>query len=133
VKREAGIFLIVGGLTVLLDFLTYRALVWTTWTGIDAAKAIGFLTGTVFAYFANRAWTFGSARHASGSAPRFIVLYALTLGANVLVNALTLSAGKGIAGIVEVAFVLATGVSATLNFIGMKFYVFKPVAAPGTP
>jgi putative flippase GtrA len=131
-RREASIFLVVGGLTVLLDFLVYRGWVWTGLTGTDAAKALGFLTGTVFAYFANRAWTFGSARHAAGSAPRFIVLYALTLGANVLVNAWMLAVCAGFAAAVEAAFLAATAVSATLNFIGMKFYVFRSAPAQGT-
>jgi putative flippase GtrA len=87
IKRELAIFLIVGTLTVMIDFLTYRGLVWAQLLGVDSAKGIGFLTGTVFAYFANRFWTFGHKAHAVGSAWRFIILYSLTLAANVLVNA----------------------------------------------
>ena len=91
IKRELAIFLIVGTLTVMIDFLTYRGLVWTQLLGVDSAKGLGFLTGTVFAYFANRFWTFGHKTHAVGSAWRFIILYSLTLATNVLVNAFLMS------------------------------------------
>jgi putative flippase GtrA len=91
IKRELAIFLVVGTLTVMIDFLTYRGLVWAQLLGVDSAKGLGFLTGTVFAYFANRFWTFGHKAHAVGSAWRFIILYSLTLAANVLVNSLLIS------------------------------------------
>lgn len=125
IRRELAIFLIVGSLTVLLDYLTYRSWVWMGLMGIDMAKATGFLIGTVFAYFANRFWTFSHKPHASGSAWRFIILYAATLGANVLVNALALAILNGAVAAFQVAFLLATGVSACLNFVGMKLFVFK--------
>lgn len=127
IRRQLLTFLVIGSLTVALDFLCYRALM--TWGGTPAgaAKAAGFLTGTVFAYFANRAFTFGSHRHAAGSAWRFGMLYALSLGANVAVNALCLAALQLFAGAVAVAFLAATGVSTCLNFLGMKYFVFPDV------
>jgi putative flippase GtrA len=91
IRRELAIFLVVGTLTVMIDFLTYRGLIWAQLLGVDSAKGLGFLIGTVFAYFANRFWTFGHKAHAVGSAWRFIILYSLTLTANVLVNAFLIS------------------------------------------
>jgi Predicted membrane protein len=125
IRRQLAIFLVVGSLTVLVDFLTYRCLIWMGLIGINMAKAAGFLIGTVFAYFANRFWTFGNKPHAPGSPWRFAILYAATLGANVFVNALVLVLLAGIATAIQVAFLLATGVSASLNFLGMKLFVFK--------
>jgi putative flippase GtrA len=125
IKRELAVFLVVGSLTVLIDFLTYRSLVWTGWMNINLAKAIGFLTGTLFAYFANRVWTFGHQEHAPGSVWRFVLLYAITLSANVLVNAGCLALLSPLSIAVQVAFLIATGVSAVLNFLGMKLFVFK--------
>jgi putative flippase GtrA len=124
IRRELGIFLVVGVTTVLIDFVTYRGLAWGG-APIDAAKAAGFLTGTVFAYVANKAWTFGHAGPASGSLWRFALLYAVTLAANVLINAAVLHALAGSTWAVQWAFLLATGTSATLNFLGMKFFVFQ--------
>jgi putative flippase GtrA len=125
IKREVLIFLIVGSLTVLVDYLSYRGLVWSGLLSIYIAKAMGFLIGTVFAYFANRAWTFGHKTHASGSAWRFTLLYSTTLCANVLVNSLALSLLAEISASIQIAFLLATGFSAFLNFLGMKLFVFK--------
>ena len=129
IKRELGIFLVVGTLTVLVDFLSYQGLLALSGWGNDTAKAIGFLVGTLFAYVANRFWTFGHQTHAGSSVWRFGLLYAATLGANVATNALMLQALGPRAGAVQLAFLVATGVSAVMNFLGMKFYVFNARAA----
>ena len=125
IKREAAVFLVVGSLTVLIDFLIYRGLVWTGCLVVDKAKAVGFLTGTTFAYFANKMWTFGHQEHTPGSASRFVILYAITLCANVLVNAGCLELFRTLPFAVTAAFLIATGISAVLNFTGMKWFVFK--------
>jgi putative flippase GtrA len=132
ITRELRIFLIVGVTTVAIDFLTYRGLVWLGLPSIAFAKGTGFITGTVFAYFANRFWTFGHKGPAAGTVPRFAVLYAATLGANVLLNSAVLRALGDTPFGVQAAFLVATAVSAALNFLGMKFYVFnKPQMARG--
>jgi putative flippase GtrA len=129
IKRELAIFLLVGALTVTVDFISYRGLHDFALMSINMAKAASFLLGTLFAYFANRFWTFGSIQHIPGSAWRFALLYASTLGANVITNSLALNIFAHIACSVQLAFMLATTVSACLNFIGMKLFVFKPIIA----
>jgi putative flippase GtrA len=91
IRRELTIFLIVGILTAIIDFLTYRVLLWTQLLDLYSAKGLGFLTGTIFAYFANRFWTFSHNNHAAGSFWRFFVLYIITLSVNVLVNSALIS------------------------------------------
>ena len=130
IKRELAIFLIVGVSTVLVDFISYRGLIGFQVMEVDMAKAAGFLVGTLFAYFANRFWTFGHNPHVPGCVWRFSALYASTLGANVLTNALVLKLLADMAIAIQLAFLLATGVSACLNFLGMKLFVFKPIPAP---
>ncbi|EFL91634.1 putative membrane protein with GtrA-like domain [Candidatus Regiella insecticola LSR1] len=125
IKRELSLFLLVGTLTVLVDFLFYRSLIWLGAMGITTAKVIGFLLGTLFAYFANRFWTFVHRSPTTGSPWRFMFLYASTLCVNVLANALLL---KWLTDI-RLAFLLATGLSALLNFLGMKLFVFKDKTA----
>lgn len=123
--RELVVFIIVGSLTVLMDFLSYRGLVDGLAVQVDIAKGSSFLIGTIFAYFMNRTWTFGRVTHSSGTAWRFVGLYAVTLGANVLVNTWALDIFRQASAVVQLAFLLATGVSAALNFVGMKWFVFK--------
>ncbi len=120
-RRELALFLVVGSLTVLVDLLVYRGALASGVAAVGACKAAGFLAGTVFAYFANKAWTFGHAGPAPGSALRFSAVYGATLLANVAVNAGVLSLGAR----VTPAFLAATAVSAALNFAGMKFLVFR--------
>jgi putative flippase GtrA len=124
IRKELTIFLVVGGLAVLVDYLTYSVIIWTGLLGTNLAKGAGFLTGTVLAYFANRLWTFGTLAHAEGNAWRFSALYTLTLFINIYANALILGALTAYPYPLQVAFVIATGLSATLNFFGMKYFVF---------
>jgi len=125
IKKELPVFLLVGCLTVVVDFLTYRALLVWSPLPLGAAKGIAFVAGTVFAYIANQFWTFNHVESSKGSWWRFILLYSMTLGANVIINSVTLAHMTPNPHAVQVAFVIATGVSAALNFIGMKFFVFR--------
>src|SRR3990167_3211350 len=120
IKKEINIFLIVGSLTVLTDFITYRSLLWASVCSIDTAKALGFITGTIFAYLANRIWTFGHKQHAEGTLVRFLLLYSLTLAANIIINSTVIQLLAALTWKLPIAFLFATGVSATLNSIGMK-------------
>lgn len=130
IRRELAVFLVVGTLTVAVDFLAYRGLLSTGLLPRDWAKGAGFLVGTVFAYIANRFWTFNHQEHIPGSAWRFAGLYATTLGANVQVNRLALGILGDAGEAMQAAFLVATGVSAALNFVGMKLFVFKAASRP---
>ena len=89
------------------------------------AKGVGFVTGTIFAYAANRLWTFNRAEGGGSVFGLFMVLYVATLTINVGVNSAMISLfDKGELGR-SVGFLAATGTSATLNFIGMKTIVFR--------
>ena len=122
-NREVGSFLVVGGLTILVDYLSYWSLFEFDVLSVGPAKAAGFLCGTSFAYFANRRWTFGTKRHKPGGLRRFLVLYAGSFGANIIVNSLALN----LLANMHWAFLLATAISASINFLGMKFFVFTSI------
>jgi putative flippase GtrA len=116
-------FLLVGSTTVLVDAVTYVLLDWAG-VPVDVAKALGFLTGAVFAYFANWRFTFG-ARRSRWSEVLFVVVYALALGLNVSVNsAVRAWLGTDTVG-ATAAFLVATGLSAVWNFVGMSLFVFR--------
>jgi putative flippase GtrA len=131
IKRELVIFLVAGFLTVALDFLLYRGLIYIKPFGFDSvnlAKGLSFIGGTIFAYFANRFWTFNQQTTSPGSVLRFSWVYIIGLLANIAINHLSIAWLSSVIltpeYILLIAFFLATGVSATLNFIGMKFFVF---------
>lgn len=128
-RKQLQRFLMVGGTTVFIDFAIY-CLGFSCGLDKSVAKSIAFLVGTVFAYFANKAWTFEAEKHTGGGVSLFILVYSVTLLVNVAVNALFLWALDGFPLKIVIAFVIATGTSATLNFLGMKYIVFaKPASS----
>lgn len=122
-KSEIKRFLVVGVTTVFIDMLVYFACV-QLGINIDLSKGIGFITGTIFAYFANKHWTF-SVQGGYKQFICFLALYTVTLGVNVGVNWVVLNL-LGVSKITYIgAFLMATASSAALNFIGMKFLIFQ--------
>jgi putative flippase GtrA len=124
ISKKLMVFLIVGGMTVVVDYLVYRGLVLSGLWETGVSKALGFLAGSVFAYVVNRFWTFGDRNHRAGSWLRFSALYALTLFINIFINASMLDLTTDFHYSVQWAFLLATGVSAALNFLGINYFVF---------
>jgi putative flippase GtrA len=131
IKRQLGIFLIVGLLTILIDFLIYCCLIYMQPFGLDGigiAKGISFIGGTIFSFFANRFWTFNQQSTTAAGIFRFMLVYVLGFIANIVINHLCIkwfsSSILDIKYILISAFLLATGISASINFIGMKFFVF---------
>ena len=124
-NRRVVIFLIIGINTVLIDYFIYIGLINLIFEK-NFAKALGFISGTIFSYFANKIWTFGDIQSQSKSYIYFTILYGFTLSINVLVN---ISCIKLLASLGEISFtisfLIATTCSATINFIGMKKFVFK--------
>lgn len=120
-------FLPIGVGAVLIDFLAYTALIRL---GLDPtiSKAASFVLGAFFAFVGNRYYTF---KRSSG--PRgfmiFGMVYVISLILNVATNHLALDASTGLGAVrwqsLSLAFVAATGVSATSNFFGMKTLVFR--------
>ena len=84
--------------------------------------------GALFAYAANKTWTFKQRKH--GLAPiAFCMVYGSTLVVNTFTNGVIVRLLPPEYWAILVAFVIATGVSATLNFAGMKCIVFRKGAA----
>lgn len=123
-KKELGVFLIVGGLTVAVDYVSYLIILSLGVLTVDPAKAASFVSGTLFAYVANKKFTF-SHNSPKGNIVLFATIYASTLLVNVLINKFVLVSLSPMALATHIAFLAATGVSASLNFLGMKFLVFK--------
>ena len=144
-KKQLIFFLILGIFAVLVDYITYKSLLYflrneeiSNGNLEDFSKGIGFLSGTLFAYFANKYITFKSQKYKGRALLRFMLLYSTTLFINVYSNASSISLlnfiSKNDTSIVRIdisagdiyllAFLFATAVSATLNFIGMKWFVF---------
>jgi putative flippase GtrA len=122
-SKEIRYFIIVGILTVLIDYLVYflsRKLIINT----SQAKTFGFLSGTVFAFLINRSITFKNHNNIWDHLYKFLILYSATLFINVTINNNLLNWFTDFQYKVQLSFVIATLTSATINFIGMKYFVF---------
>lgn len=129
-KRELLVFLVVGILTVVIDWLVYRGCMLAAFLHADLAKTAGFISGMCFGYIVNRKWTFSYGKGNISTVSRFVLLYGISLILNVGINRAVLHlAGKwqinGMAAGIMLAFLIATGCSACFNFIGMKWFVFR--------
>lgn len=123
-SRQLQRFIIVGFTTVAIDFAVYGIILLFD-TPIAPAKAIGFIAGTIFAYFANKLWTFDRAKGGKNVFVLFTALYLATLAINVVVNSAVIVLISETEWAFLGAFLVATGTSATLNFLGMRSIVFR--------
>ena len=125
VNYEVGRFLIIGSTTVIIDLVVYLVLLNIIFD-TSISKAISFSVGAVFAYFANRSFTFKTSIKGFFRFIIFILLYLSTLFVNVVTNEIILNLISQNVFSILIAFLIATSFSAGLNFLGMKYIVFSP-------
>ncbi len=117
-KKQIFRFLIAGFSAVGTDFFTYHLLILILSKSI--AKGISFILGTIVAYLINKYWTFEKKEKSYSEMVKFMFLYLFTLSVNVGINKIFIMLNASI----NIAFLFATATSATLNFIGQKWWVF---------
>ena len=118
-KKQIIIFLVIGSTTVLIDYIFYISMIYL-FNLVVIGKIISYILGTAFSFFANSRWTFQYKGSDKNNFLKFILLYFISMLINSLVNSFMLNFLN-----VNSAFVIATITSATLNFTGMKFFIFK--------
>jgi len=119
IKRELNKFLFAGLAAVGTDLLVYYLLL--NLLSTEMSKGISFIIGSVVAFVINKYWTFEKPEKSYKEMIRFGVLYLTTLGLNVMTNKIVLD----YTDIVLVSFIVATGISTILNFVGQKWWVFN--------
>ena len=120
-KHEGVRYVLVGGGAVLIDFLAYMLMGEHLGMNQSFSKGVSYILGALFAFAINKLWTFESTRKTHEAFMRFVLLYASTFTANVMINAAFLWIGF----VSIVGFTFATVTSVVLNYIGQKFWVFK--------
>ena len=126
-SKQIRRFLVIGGLSVLTDLAVYMVLVRIGGSS-HPAKATSYVSGMIVGFIGNKLWTFESARRSAGEPIAYVLLYFFTLVVNVLVNGACLAAfatrlphptDRGL------AFLVATGLTTILNFLGMRLVTFR--------
>ncbi|MDU5597921.1 MAG: GtrA family protein [Lachnospiraceae bacterium] len=118
--KEVLRFLVGGGTAVVVDFCIYRLLLLFSWN-MDIAKMISFICGAGVGFIINKFWTFERKQFVIKEVLKYVALYTCTGVINAIVNRCTLS----IINIQIIGFLVATGVSTVLNFLGQKYVVFE--------
>jgi glycosyltransferase involved in cell wall biosynthesis len=127
-RKQLFRFAIIGVINTSIDIGVYVAL--TRYTALFSdhllfAKAFSFGCGTIFSFFMNRTWTFGT--HGALKVQELIRFY-LAIGVGAAINILSLSffiTALRINDLVGVAF--ATVITFIWNYAASKLWVYKEV------
>ena len=114
-------FLIVGGIAVFIDGISYALMVRTIGVEHGLSKRISFVLGSIWAFLANKHYTFNSSAPAGKEVILFSLLYLSTYLANGWVHDITWR----ISSLDWFSFLTATATSTMINYVGQKFVVFR--------
>lgn len=128
-------YLVIGGLSFLLDFgllaLCYRVFGWPLWV----ATAAGFWGSFFFNFFLQRRFSF----NATGSLAGGVFRYSLLLGANTLATIGIVSFFEHVGAGILIGKIVATAATTVWNYFLYKYWVFRrtiphpPAVDPSTP
>lgn len=141
-SKQITKFAISGVLAVMVDFLVYFSI--SQLLEINLSKGIGFCSGMLVTYNLNKFWTWRQRDKNNQRLYLFIGLYMVAMFINILVNnyafnkipntETVLSIRNTSKNLIEFfavknnkvfAFLIATISSATLTFLGQKFWLFR--------
>lgn len=121
-------FVLVGGFSAVVDFGSTALFTFAFGLSDGVAKALGFVLGTLTAYFINRRWTF----QAEPSGRRFVITmatYGLTFAVQWGLYKVSIPWLEGFDlnafWVRAISFVIAQGTATVLNFLIQKFFIFK--------
>ncbi len=120
--EQLGKFVVVGASGYVVNLVVYTILLDRAGLYYLVAAVGSFLVAVANNYALNRLWTFRDERgHVGAQGWRFLVVSTISLGANLVVLHVLVSAGLGQIVAQAVAIVLVT----PLNFIGNKLWSFR--------
>lgn len=123
VARAAQKYFVVGGLSALIDWVFFAALLYLLGFHYLVAGILSFTLATAANYFLSVRFVFGVGRRKR--AERIVLVYLvslLVLGFNLGI----LMLGIDVLHLHEmIAKIIATGMAFGLNFVGRYYYVFK--------
>lgn len=115
-------FLITGGIATILGYSAFLICLRAFNLHYILANFIAFIVGIIFGYNCNRRWSFNGPHHKSSHLFEYLAVYLTSL----LVSTIILKICVDFFGIIpEIAFILSLCVTTCINFLGIKFLVFK--------
>ena len=117
-------FLVFGVISVAIDYLVY-IFFYHNFFGNSISKSIGFIMGTLFSFYSNKKYNYKIKGNTYRYLIYFLLLYFVTLFLNVFINKNLIFILSNNLYRIQISFLIATVISATMNFLGMNFLVFK--------
>ncbi len=124
IKRELLRFSISGASSVAIAYIIYRTLVYGGMNN-NVSYGVAYVIGLSLSYLVNKLWTFESKISSRRTFMSFSLLQIITLLASTIVNSKVLAEMQNTLFVHELAFVFGIATSTTLNFIGLKYFVFR--------
>ncbi|MEQ3551179.1 GtrA family protein [Pseudonocardia nematodicida] len=123
--RQLGSFVAIGVLAAIVDFGVYHLLL-NLGLWVPVSKGISFILGTTTAYLLNRRFTFtGANTGGKGRFAGFVALYGTTFAVNVGMNSLVLYLLPPMDWDITLAWVIAQGTATAINFVMLRYVIFK--------
>ncbi len=115
-------FIITGIIATIISYTTFLICLHVFSIHYILANIITFCIGTSFGYNCNKRWSFGGEHHKSSHIVEYLAVYLTSLGVSIIILKITVD----IMGIIpEIAFFISLCVTTCINFLGIKFFVFK--------
>jgi putative flippase GtrA len=121
--RQAAVYALVGLLNTAVHFAIFEILLRVAGAPALVASTIGYCAGVINSYVLNRIWTF-AVKTPPGTREfgRFALVNVLSLSLNLLVLRALITLGLS----PEVSQIGAIGASLSANFVGSKWWAFRP-------
>ena len=127
-NREIGIFLINGFIAVIVAYIVYMVLISAS-LDMYLSSLISYFSAMLYGYIANKKITFKSRDNISfTNVIKYIGLHLFTMIIYVYLNSYFVVMLEEYKFSLLIAFILPISLTATLNFWGLRFWVFKKVS-----
>ena len=128
INREIGFFLINGFIAVIIAYTVYMVLILAS-LDIYFSSLISYFSAIFYGYIANKKITFKSRDKISlANVIKYVGLHLCTMVIYVYLNSYFVVMLEEYKFSLLIAFILPISLTATLNFWGLRFWVFKKVS-----
>jgi putative flippase GtrA len=119
-------FLLVGLLNTAVGLLVVTICgEWLGWSPY-LANAVGYAAGLAFGFVMNRVWTFADRRRAAITAPRYLIAFGISYGANLVV----LAGGLRVLSLpTTISQAAALSTYSLVFFLLCRYFVFEPASS----
>lgn len=125
IKREVAFFVANGLISVAIAYLVYRILI-SGGLPIFLSNGLAYLSGVVYGFLANKKLAFRDASALSfRMLSRYFLWHVFTLMLNVGVNSAVFAVIEYWMFGLTISFLLAISITSILNYLGLKYFVFK--------